>query len=169
MKKWENLVENLIKICDNIVEIKGDCFMKCIFCGCEDSKVVDSRDLKDSAIRRRRECLNCGKRYTTYETVESNPMFVTNTDNEREPFKLEKLYESLTYALYCTDSFDKAGELSVEIEKKLLSLDKQELSTMDIVKATVEVLKTVDEIGCLVYYCQHTNCNSLQDVREFLR
>ena len=70
--------------------------MKCIFCGNSESKVVDSRYLKDSSIRRRRECLVCGKRFTTYETVETNPMVVTNADNMREPFKLEKLNEPAT-------------------------------------------------------------------------
>ena len=143
--------------------------MKCIFCGCEDSKVVDSRDLKDSAIRRRRECLNCGKRYTTYETVETNPMIVTNVDNEREPFKFDKLFESLEYALYCSNSSDKAGELALEIEKKLLGLNKQEITTMDIVKVAVETLKVVDELGCLVYYIQHSDMQSMNDVRNFLR
>lgn len=143
--------------------------MKCIFCGCEDSKVVDSRDLKDSAIRRRRECLNCGKRYTTYETVETNPMIVTNVDNEREPFKFDKLFESLEYALYCSNSSEKAGELALEIEKKLLGLNKQEITTMDIVKVAVETLKVVDELGCLVYYIQHSDMQSMNDVRNFLR
>lgn len=142
--------------------------MRCIFCGCEESRVVDSRDLKDDAIRRRRECLRCGKRYTTYEMVESNPMFVTNVDNEREPFKFEKLFESLNYALYCTD-VENVGELASDIEKKLLSLNQQEILTDDIVKASVEVLKDVSEVGCLVYYCQHTDCNSYEDVRNFLR
>ncbi len=143
--------------------------MKCVFCGYDDSKVVDSRTMKDSAIRRRRECLKCGRRYTTYETVETNPMFVTNVDNEREPFQLNKLYESLSFALYCTDISDKAGELAVRVEKRLLTERKQEISTLDIVKAAVGVLKEVDEVACLVYYCQHSNCNSLQDVREFLK
>ena len=83
--------------------------MRCIFCGHNDSKVVDSRHLKDTSIRRRRECLQCGKRFTTYETVETNPMVVTNVDNVREPFKYEKLLESVKYATYCAD-------LSVSVE-----------------------------------------------------
>ena len=74
---------------------KGENKMRCIFCGHNDSKVVDSRYLKDTSIRRRRECLQCGKRFTTYETVETNPMVVTNVDNVREPFKFEKLLESI--------------------------------------------------------------------------
>ena len=86
--------------------------MKCIFCGNNDSKVVDSRYLKDTSIRRRRECLQCGKRFTTYETVESSPMVVTNVDNEREPFKIEKLTESIKYAIYCTNIDLSAEEIA---------------------------------------------------------
>lgn len=164
-----NLVVKIFYLCHNYYVLKEILIMKCIFCGCEDSKVVDSRDLKDSAIRRRRECLNCGKRYTTYETVETNPMIVTNVDNEREPFKFDKLFESLEYALYCSNSSDKAGELALEIEKKLLGLNKQEITTMDIVKVAVETLKVVDELGCLVYYIQHSDMQSMNDVRNFLR
>lgn len=142
--------------------------MKCIFCGCEDSKVVDSRDLKDSTIRRRRMCTGCGKRYTTYEMIENNPIIVTNCDNERESFKLEKLLESIEYALYCTDYEDRAREITVSIENKLLGLNKQEISTADIVQVAISVLKDIDELACLVYYTQHTSCANLNDVRNFL-
>ena len=142
--------------------------MKCIFCGCDDSKVVDSRDLKDSAIRRRRECLNCGKRYTTYEMVETNPMVVTNINNEREPFKLEKLVESLEHAFYCTDAYTSVATLALDIERELLALNQQEISTMDIVKISIAKIKELDELACLVYYTQHTDCKSLNDVRRFL-
>lgn len=142
--------------------------MKCIFCGCEESKVVDSRDLKDSAIRRRRQCLNCGKRYTTYEMIESNPMIVTNVDNEREPFRLEKLVESLEYAFYCSEADVNVASLALDIEKQLLALNKQEITTMEIVKVAISLIKELDELACLVYYMQHTDCSSLNDVRKFL-
>ncbi|MBQ8430812.1 MAG: transcriptional repressor NrdR [Clostridia bacterium] len=142
--------------------------MKCIFCGCEESKVVDSRDLKDSSIRRRRECANCGKRYTTYETIETNPMVVTNVDNEREAFKFEKLLESIQYAVYCTEIENQAGEITVKIEKSLFALNKQEITTADIVKIAIDCLKELDQIACLVYYMQHTSCSTLNDVRTFL-
>lgn len=142
--------------------------MKCIFCGCQESKVVDSRDLKDSTIRRRRECLQCGKRFTTYETIETNPIIVTNVDNEREPFKFEKLFESLQYAFYCTDYEDKAGEIALNIEKNLLNLNQQEITTKDIVKVALECIKEVDKMACLVYYIQHTDCSTLSDVNDYI-
>ena len=142
--------------------------MRCIFCGHNDSKVVDSRYLKDTSIRRRRECLVCGKRFTTYETVESNPMIVTNVDNVREPFKVEKLTESIKYATYCTEMAVTVEELVSTIESRLLKLQQQEIATKDIVSVALEVLMEVNTMACLVYYTQHTNCTTFDDVRRFI-
>ena len=142
--------------------------MKCIFCGHGDSKVVDSRYLKDTSIRRRRECLGCGKRFTTYETVESNPMVVTNVNNEREPFKIEKLTESIKYATYCADLAMPAEEIVENIESRLLKLQQQEITTKDIVIVALEVLMEVNSMACLVYYTQHTDCTNFDDVRKFI-
>ena len=142
--------------------------MRCIFCGNNDSKVVDSRYLKDTSIRRRRECLRCGKRFTTYETVETNPMVVTNADNMREPFKIEKLVESINYATYCTEIPEQAVEIASKIESKLLMLQKQEITTKDIVDVALEVLMEVNAMACLVYYTQHTDCYNFDGIRRFI-
>ena len=141
--------------------------MKCIFCGNSESKVVDSRYLKDTSIRRRRECLTCGKRFTTYETAETNPMVVTNADNMREPFKLSKLTESIMYATYCTN-VEEISEIVQAIEKRLLAMQQQEISTKDIVKVALEVLMEINTMACLVYYTQHTDCQTFDDVRRFI-
>lgn len=145
----------------------GENVMKCIFCGNSSSRVVDSRYLKDTAIRRRRECRKCGKRFTTYETFEINPIVVTNVRNEREPFKLEKLTESLRYASYCRDDVD-VPSLAQEIEKQLIMLNSQDVSTKQIVEVTTDLLMQVDTISALVYHIQHTDCANFDDVREFL-
>lgn len=142
--------------------------MKCIFCGNSDSKVVDSRYLKDTSIRRRRECLACGKRFTTYETVEANPMVVTNAENEREPFKIEKLTESIKYAIYCADVALQVDDIASKIEAKLLKLQQQEIKTSDIVTVALEVLMELNSMACLVYYTQHTSCATFDDVRRFI-
>ena len=142
--------------------------MKCIFCGHNDSKVVDSRYLKDTSIRRRRECLVCGKRFTTYETVETNPMVVTNVENVREPFKIEKLVESIKYATYCADVTLSVEEIASSIESKLLKLQQQEIKTSDIVSVALEVLMEVSSMACLVYYTQHTSCATFDDIRRFI-
>lgn len=142
--------------------------MKCIFCGNQESKVVDSRYLKDTSIRRRRECLGCGKRFTTYETVESNPMVVTNVDNLREPFKREKLMESIEHATYCVDLAISVDEIVDNIESSLLKLQQQEISTTDIVKIAIDELMTVNAMASLVYFTQHTECATFDDVRRFI-
>lgn len=142
--------------------------MRCIFCGNSESKVVDSRYLKDTSIRRRRECLACGKRFTTYETVETNPMIVTNAENVREPFKFEKLLESINYATYCVDLEVNSVEIASNIESKLLKLQKQEIRTKDIVEIAIAELMEVSAIASLVYYTQHTNCSTFDDVRRFI-
>ena len=142
--------------------------MKCVFCGCNESKVVDSRYLKDTSIRRRRECVKCGKRFTTYETVETSPMIVTNVFNEREPFKLEKLVESLRYATYCQNVSD-IQELAENIEMALLLEGNQEITTNAIVRVALDKLMEVDTISAVVYYTQHTDCSNLDDIRRFIK
>ncbi|MBR4998423.1 MAG: transcriptional repressor NrdR [Clostridia bacterium] len=142
--------------------------MRCIFCGNIDSKVVDSRYLKDTSIRRRRECLVCGKRFTTYETVETNPMVVTNVRNEREPFKTEKLMESIKAATYCVDMEYPIEDIVIKIESELLKKQQQEISTRDIVSVALGVLMEVSAMACLVYFTQHTECETFEDVRRFI-
>ena len=142
--------------------------MRCIFCGNIDSKVVDSRYLKDTSIRRRRECLVCGKRFTTYETVETNPMVVTNVDNMREPFKTEKLMESIKAATYCVDMEYPIEDIVIKIESELLKKQQQEISTRDIVSVSLGVLMEVSAMACLVYFTQHTECETFEDVRRFI-
>ena len=74
--------------------------MKCIYCGCEDSKVLDSRSTEETnSIRRRRECLNCGKRFTTYETIETVPILVVKKDGSRQAFNIEKIRNGKVYKL----------------------------------------------------------------------
>lgn len=142
--------------------------MKCLFCGCDNSKVVDSRALKDGSIRRRRECENCHKRFSSYEMIESNPLVVNNIYNVREPFMFEKLYESLVYSNYCRDnSEDELDRLAKKIERKLLSLGKQEINTKEIVHITSETLSEVDEVSAFIYHIQHNDIKNLFDVKKF--
>ena len=73
--------------------------MKCIYCGCIDSKVIDSRLNDDgTSIRRRRECINCGKRYTTYETIELTPVMVIKKNGCRQTFSLQKVKQGIVKA-----------------------------------------------------------------------
>ena len=73
--------------------------MKCMYCGCEDSKVIDSRSTDDGkSIRRRRECTNCGRRFTTFETIESVPFLVVKKDGTRQSYDREKLKKGIIRA-----------------------------------------------------------------------
>ena len=72
--------------------------MKCIYCNCTESRVVDSRPTEDGAIRRRRECVGCGRRFTTYEKIETLPLLVIKKDRRREPFDAEKIRSGLVKA-----------------------------------------------------------------------
>ena len=73
--------------------------MKCIFCGNSESKVIDSRNSdENNSIRRRRECLNCGKRFTTYETIETTPILVIKNDNSRQAFNSDKIKRGIIRA-----------------------------------------------------------------------
>ena len=82
--------------------------------------------------------------------------------------KIEKLTESIRYAIYCVDLFRPVEEIVSTIETKLFALQKQEISTRDIVNVALDVLMEVSSMACLVYYTQHTDCNSFEDVRNFL-
>ena len=142
--------------------------MKCVFCGSENSRVIDSRSLKDGSIRRRRECENCHKRFSSYETIERNPMVVIDVEGVRTPFEFGKLLESINYATYCrgisqTDMID----LTHEIERRLFALEKQEIPTLEIVSVASQAISELDEVSAFVYHIQHNDINNILDVKRF--
>ncbi len=123
--------------------------MKCIFCGCEDSKVIDSRSAEEgNAIRRRRECINCGKRFTTFETIETTPILVVKNNGMRQQFDKNKLKNGIIKA--CEKRpvpMAKVDKLVDEIEKQLYNTLEQEVSTKKIGELVMEGLKGIDEVA----------------------
>ena len=121
--------------------------MKCPYCGYSESKVIDSRPAdENSSIRRRRECLSCGKRFTTYETVESLPMVVVKKDGSRQSFDRRKVLGGMIRA--CEKRPVPLAELEKiagEIEQDLQNSMEREISTEAIGEQVMEKLKTVDE------------------------
>ena len=95
--------------------------MKCRNCGSLESKVLDSRQSDDGlSIRRRRECINCGERFTTYETIESTPVYVVKTDGSRQVFDINKVRVGIMKACEkCKIPISKIDELIKDIEKKV--------------------------------------------------
>lgn len=123
--------------------------MKCIYCEYPESKVVDSRPVDDgAAIRRRRECLKCQRRFTTYEKVESTPLLVVKKDGSRESFNVEKIKMGIIRA--CEKravSIEEIEKLVADIEKQVHGSLKQEVSTGEIGEMVMEGLKKLDEVA----------------------
>ena len=123
--------------------------MKCPFCGYGESKVIDSRPAEEgTSIRRRRECLSCGKRFTTYETVESLPMVVVKKDGSRQSFDRRKVLGGMIRA--CEKRPVPLAELekiSEEIEQDLQNSMEREVSTEIIGEKVMDRLRSVDQVA----------------------
>lgn len=123
--------------------------MKCPFCSYEESKVIDSRPTDEGErIRRRRECLSCGKRFTTYEIIESLPIIVIKKDKSRETFNRDKLLNGLLRACEKRPvSFDTLDNMIDEIESIIQNSLDREVSSEKIGELVMEKLKSIDEVA----------------------
>lgn len=123
--------------------------MKCPFCSFEESKVIDSRPTDEGQrIRRRRECLQCAKRFTTYEIIESLPIIVIKKDKSRETFNRNKLMNGLLRACEKRPvSFDTLDNMIDEIEVIIQNSLDREVSSEKIGELVMEKLKNIDEVA----------------------
>ena len=141
--------------------------MKCPFCGDQDSKVVDSRHSEDGmSIRRRRECIACQRRFTTYETVESLPIIVVKRDGSRQSFDRNKILNSMVRA------FDKRqvdvadlDRITTEIEQVIQNTLEREVSTDKIGEMVMARLKPLDEVAYIRFASVYRR---FQDVNSFI-
>ncbi|HAZ91563.1 MAG TPA: transcriptional regulator NrdR [Eubacterium sp.] len=121
--------------------------MKCPYCGSEDSKVLDSRPFEDS-IKRRRECNTCFKRFNTFEKVESVPFMIIKKDGTRETYSREKLESGIVRSCHKRPvSAEEIKEILDDIENKIFSLDKREVSSTYIGENVMEALKNLDQVA----------------------
>ena len=142
--------------------------MKCRYCASIESKVIDSRPTEDgSAIRRRRECMNCGKRFTTYEKIEMTPVMVVKKDMRREIFMPEKIKTGLVHACQKRPVSMKDIDAIVEkVEKAVYSSGEDEVSSRRIGELVMEELKKLDEVAYVRFasvYRQFTDVSSFMD------
>ncbi len=123
--------------------------MRCYFCGNIESKVVDSRSTEDgTAIRRRRECLGCGKRFTTYEKIESVPIIVIKRDKSRQPYDREKLQKGIMNACASRPvSVDTVDGILDEIETAIHNSLEREVSSEKIGEMVMDRLRGIDEVS----------------------
>ena len=141
--------------------------MRCPFCGDQESKVVDSRHSEDGlSIRRRRECLACQRRFTTYEIVESLPIIVVKRDGSRQGFDRNKILNSMVRA------FDKRqveiselDRITTEIEQTIQNTLDREVSTDKIGEMVMERIKPLDEVAYIRFASVYRR---FQDVRSFV-
>jgi len=141
--------------------------MKCPFCGHEEDKVVDSRSSREGrAIRRRRECLGCGERFTTYEYVEEIPLMVVKRDGNREPYDRQKLLRGIVTACKKRPVTIEAMEATVnDIEKELEDLEVREIKSIEIGEKVMEKLKVLDHIAYVRFASVY---RKFKDTTEFL-
>ena len=123
--------------------------MKCPYCGCEDSKVIDSRPTDEGErIRRRRECTKCGTRFTTYEIIETVPLIVVKKDGTRESFDRVKLFNGLLRACEKRPVPVEVIEKAVtDIESQLQNSLEKEITSGKIGELAMEKLKDIDEVA----------------------
>ena len=148
--------------------------MKCPFCGFDESKVVDSRSTDDNTtIRRRRECANCSKRYTTYEKIEDIPILVIKRDSTRENFNKEKIVNGLIIACQKRPiSRTQIEEIAEDIEKSISNKMLTEVETKLIGEMIMERLKKIDEVSYVRFasvYRQFKDINTfLEEIKNLM-
>ncbi len=140
--------------------------MTCPYCGHSDSKVIDSRDAGDG-IRRRRECLECDRRFTTYEYVQMRSVMVVKRDGRREEFQREKLYSSLTKA--CAKRPLPVGSLEKvvdEIERQLSESGRAEFTSRAIGELVMESLSNLDRVAWIRFASVYRDFRDIETFKE---
>ena len=141
--------------------------MRCPYCGDQESKVVDSRHSEDNAIRRRRECMRCQRRFTTYEVVEILPITVVKRDGSRQSFDRNKIYNSMLRAFDKRKvNSDDLQRLAAEIEQTIQNSLEREISSDRIGEMVMERLKPIDEVAYIRFASVYRR---FQDVNSFMR
>ena len=141
--------------------------MKCPYCSYEESKVIDSRSADDGErIRRRRECLKCGKRFTTHEIIETVPIIVVKRDKSREVFDRNKLTAGILRACEKRPvSIQQIESMVNTIETKIQSALEREVTTMQIGELAMEEIKKVDEVSYVRFASVY---RQFKDINTFL-
>jgi transcriptional repressor NrdR len=142
--------------------------MRCPFCNHPEDKVIDSRESKEGeSIRRRRECLKCARRFTTYERIDEIPYMVVKKDGRREKFDRQKVMQGLVKASEKRPiSMSKLAGIIDDVETRLSETPDRELSTVEIGELLMESLKGLDKIAYVRFASVYRD---FQDVDAFLR
>ena len=145
--------------------------MKCPFCGNGDSIVVESRSVEDeNAVRRRRECEKCKKRFTTYEKIKNTFLWVVKKSGTREPFDKEKLKKGILRAIHKRPvSLDLVDDIIDQIERDMRRSEKEEVSSKTIGYETLRHLKKVDKVAWLRFASVYLDFADLGDFKKAIK
>ena len=148
--------------------------MKCPYCGKENTRVIDSRPTDDSSIRRRRQCDECGKRFTTYEKVETLPLIVVKKDNNREPYDREKIVAGIVRSCHKRPiSMKQINDMVDDIEGQILNMEEKEIPTTTIGSIVMDKLKDLDEVAYVRFasvYREFKDVNTFMDeIKKILK
>ena len=143
--------------------------MKCPYCNHPDTRVIDSRPAEDgSSIRRRRSCDVCGKRFTTYEKVETIPLIIIKKDNNREQYNRRKIENGVLQACYKRPvSAEEIQQAIDRIETKIFNLEEKEIPSSTVGELVMEELKDLDEVAYVRFasvYREFKDVNTFMDV-----
>ena len=149
--------------------------MKCPFCNVSDTKVIDSRPADDnSSIRRRRQCEQCGKRFTTYEKLETMPLMIIKKDDSREAYDRSKVEKGILLSCHKRPvSSQQISQLIDEIENLIFNMEEKEIPASTIGELVMKKLKDVDEVAYVRFasvYREFTDVNAfLDELAKFLK
>lgn len=148
--------------------------MKCQYCGKENTRVIDSRPTDDSSIRRRRQCDECGKRFTTYEKVETLPLIVVKKDNNREPYDREKIVAGIVRSCHKRPiSMTQINDMVDDIEGQIFNMGEKEIPTTTIGSIVMDKLKDLDEVAYVRFasvYREFKDVNTFMDeIKKILK
>jgi transcriptional repressor NrdR len=141
--------------------------MRCAFCSYKEDKVVDSRSIQEGrAIRRRRECLKCGKRFTTYEYIEEPSLMVIKKDGRRQPFDRKKILSGIIKACEKRPiSMDKMEDIIIQLERAIQKKPLREIPSTKIGELVMERLKAIDDVAYVRFASVY---RQFKDVEQFM-
>ena len=144
--------------------------MRCPYCNHEEDRVVDSRSCREGmAIRRRRECLNCSKRFTTYEYIENVPLSIIKSDGRREPFDRVKLLDKVQLACYKTTiSAEQIEQLLDTVETELGNLNEKEIPAKQIGELVMEHLRGLNDVAYVRFASVYRQFKDKSDIMREL-
>ena len=142
--------------------------MKCPFCASEETQVLESRAVEEGkAVRRRRECSKCSKRFTTYEKTRNNFLWVVKKEGKREPFDKEKIKRGILRAIEKRSvSLDLVDEVVAQVEREMLRREREEVPSKAIGKAVLRRLKKIDRIAWLRFASVYLEFEDLADFEK---